>query len=198
MNARESGRLDVADLYVSMSGELFDTYSALLLYGGSLSPEIYQGLVRPRMMAAHTAFSGLWSRDYSAVHAQTKKLESSFGLGVELKNSIKFNRLVHMSLANRLVPDGPSLRRQAGYVNTVATRDEEDILDEFFRTRRMRICRHEFTRQLRGRNELVLADLAESPITVSYGRASVDRFQGAIGSRLERFAVIAGKVARTA
>lgn len=174
--------------------ELFDTYSALLLYSGSFTSEVYEAVVRARMALAHPAFSGLWSRDYAMVHALTRQLESTAGLGKNLKTRIKFNRLVHMSLANRLVPKGHSLRRQSGYAHNVITEPERETLDTFFLTRRVDICRHEFVDQLHQRNALALADLASRPIAMKNGHESVNQFQEAIHFILERFAVIAREV----
>ncbi|GAB3733506.1 hypothetical protein GCM10027598_58200 [Amycolatopsis oliviviridis] len=171
--------------------ELFDTYSALLLYAGSCTPKVYETVIRVRMAEAHPGFSGLWYRDNARIQELSARLTQRFGFGVEAKAAMRFNRLAHASLANRLVPEGPSLRRESGHAQSAISESERDTADDFFRTRRKDLCRHEFVAQLISRTTVALTDLARHPLTARYGHESVDRFQDTVCRRLERFALIA-------
>jgi hypothetical protein len=171
---------------LTVTTELFTVYSALLFYSGSCTSRVYADAIRPRMTACHPAFSGTWSRDYELVRVLLESPLSACEPGARLKGAVKFNRLVHMSVAKRLVPGGNSLLRDSGQVGSPPTDDERDLFDAFFGTRRATICAHEFVDQLIDRAELILTDLAAHPVSVRYGRDDLDRFQLELHRRFER------------
>ncbi|WP_327417488.1 hypothetical protein [Streptomyces sp. NBC_01233] len=168
-----------------LTAELFDAYSALLLYSGSCTPQVYADAIRPRMMSCHPAFSGTWSRDYELV-----RLLLGHPLQGEprsrLNGAVKFNRLVHVLVAKRLVPGGSSLLRDSGRGSGLTTDAERDLFDAFFSTRRVTTCACEFVDQLLDRIDLILADLTAHPVTTRYGRDDLDRFQLELRGRFER------------
>ncbi|WP_410604761.1 L-tyrosine 3-hydroxylase [Amycolatopsis sp. lyj-90] len=176
---------------ITATAELFDVYSALLLYSGSCTTQVYADVIRPRMIACHPAFSGTWSRDYEKVRELLQPPLPECEPGARLKRAVRFNRLVHISVAKRLVPEGNSLLRDAGRVGSPPENDERELFDAFFRTRRAGICVHEFVDQLIVRTELILADLAAYPIFTRYGRDDLDRFQGGLRDHFDRLADIA-------
>lgn len=169
---------------------LYDSYSALLLYAGSCSPEIYETVLRARMRAVNPAMSGTWARDYREVLVCLGRLP--LAPDSPLKAALRFNRLVHMSVGARLVPGGRSLLRDAGRdAHQEPTPAEIDTVDEFFRTDRAPVCVHEFLDQLRVRVRAVLADLAANPIELRYDRPVVNEFQDELGPRIRAAARLA-------
>src|SRR5262249_26463326 len=102
-----------------------------------------------------------------------------------LKRAVRFNRLVHMTVAKRLVPSGGSLRRESGNEDSVTTDAERDLLDAFFLTERTPVCRHGFAEQLTRRIILTLTDLAINPVPAHYGREEINRFQAELAGHVE-------------
>jgi hypothetical protein len=178
----------------AFAAELFDVYSALLFYSGDCTPQVYAAAIRPRMVSCHPAFSGVWSRDYALVRALLDPRRPTGGSGARLYPAVKFNRLVHISVAKRLVPDGNSLLRDSGHVGSPTTDDEHDLFDTFFRTYRGEICRHEFAGQLITRTTAILTDLAAHPIAARYDRDELNRFQVGSSSYVERLYAITGEL----
>ncbi|WP_308013988.1 O-methyltransferase [Streptantibioticus parmotrematis] len=180
-----SGALAGADL----AAELFDVYSALLLYSGSCTSQVYADAIRPRMMSCHSAFSGTWSRDYELVRTLLGP-PLSRNRGTRLAVAVQFNRLVHMSVAKRLVPTGNSLLRDSGKAGVPPTDDERALFDLFFSTRRVSTCSVDFRTQMIERTDLILSDLAAQPVTTRHGRADLDRFQMGLRGKFERLVSI--------
>ncbi|MEV6716738.1 L-tyrosine 3-hydroxylase [Lentzea sp. NPDC051208] len=169
---------------------LHDTYSALLLYSGSCSPEVYRSVIRPRMAARHPAMSGTWARDHR--HAAALLAEARPAPRSALKAAVKFNRLVHMTVAARLVPVGGSLLRDAGRdVQLAPTEDEQALLDDFFLVDRAPVCAHVFAAALRARVAVLLADLAARPVRATYDRDAVNHFQTDLSMHIARLVPIA-------
>jgi hypothetical protein len=101
----------------------YDSYSWAQLYAGSCGPQIYAAAIRPRMVALNPAFSGVFARDYERVIALLTEVNPpAFGV---LRQALKRHRLVHMSLAGLLLPDGKSLLKQAGRKASGPTTDSE-------------------------------------------------------------------------
>ncbi|QKV74044.1 L-tyrosine 3-hydroxylase [Amycolatopsis sp. Hca4] len=172
------------------AADLHDTYSALLLYSGSCTPEVYCSVIRPRMAARHPAMSGTWARDHR--HAAALLAAARPAPGSALKVAVKFNRLVHMTVAARLVPDGGSLLRDAGRdVHCAPTEGEQALLDDFFLVDRAPVCAHVFTAALRERVAALLADLAARPVRASYDRDAVNQFQVDLPVHIGRLVPIA-------
>ncbi|WP_329791532.1 L-tyrosine 3-hydroxylase [Lentzea sp. DG1S-22] len=161
---------------------LYDSYSALLLYSGSCAPEAYSAVIRSRMKARHAAFSGTWAREYERISL----LLAELGRGTDdrLKNAMRFNRLVHMSVGRRLVPNGKSLLRESGGVPGTTTDADRDRFDEFFLISREAVCRHVLAAVLVDRVTLVLDDIARVPLDIEYDNDAVRRFQTDVPSHL--------------
>jgi L-tyrosine peroxygenase len=175
--------------YLSQTGsedalvELYDAYSALLLYAGSCTEEVYAAAIRSRMAACHPGFSGMWARDYERVHELLSRVRPITGR--RLQRAVRFNCLVHVTVARRLVPLGGSLRRDSGNQASVTTDAERDLLDSFFRTERAPVCRHDFADQLTRRIILTLTDLATRSVSTRYGCEEINRFQARLAGHLE-------------
>lgn len=169
---------------------LHDAYSALLLYSGSCRPEVYGSVIRPRMAARHPAMSGTWARDHRHATALLAGVRPTPGSA--LKEAVKFNRLVHMTVAARLVPSGGSLLRDAGWdVHRTPTEDEQGLLDDFFLVDRVPVCAHVFTASLRTRVAALMADLAVRPVRATYEREAVNHFQTDLPVHIGRLVLIA-------
>ncbi|MBY8847512.1 L-tyrosine 3-hydroxylase [Saccharothrix sp. MB29] len=164
--------------------DLYDAYSALLLYSGSCSPETYAEVIRSRMKARHPAFSGTWARDYEHVTSLLAAFRPS--ADDRLRHALRFNRVVHMGIGRRLVPEGRSLLREAGGHVEDVTDADRDRFDEFFLIDRAAVCARGFEGQTTGRLDLVLTDLAGRPADVDYGDDRVNAFQGDLAAPLER------------
>lgn len=176
-----------------VAAALYHAYSALLLYSGSCTPAVYDSVIRPRMRAAHPAFSGTWARDYRQVRAHLA--EAAPAAGSPLKEAVKFNRLVHMSVAARLVPGGGSLLRDSARdVHAAPTQEETDLFDSFFLTDRGPVCAHDFVTHLRLRVATIRADLDDHPLDVHYDRAALNEFQSHLATHLAFPAEIAESV----
>ncbi|EME65656.1 hypothetical protein [Amycolatopsis decaplanina] len=183
-----SSALDRRDL--DEAAALFDAYSALLLYSGSCTRDVYATVVRPRMAARHPAMSGMWARDYRHINAQLAEVVPAPGSA--LKEAMKFNRLVHMTVAHRLVPAGGSLLRDAGHdAHQAPTAEELDILDDFFLLDRAPNCARGFVAASRARVAATLADLRMCPVREFYKREAVNRFQEDLPAHIGRVGSIA-------
>ena len=170
---------------------LMDCYSALLLYTGSCTRAAYEATVRPAMLSWHAAFSGTWARDYEHISPWLKLLARNAGTS-RVREAVKFNRLVHATLAARLVPSGASLLRSAGRTAAEQPTDEErDLFDGFFLTAREPVCRHAFLAQFAERARSIVRDVRRFPPAVRYDRAAVTRFQSHVEDHIERASAIA-------
>ncbi|MET0133431.1 MAG: L-tyrosine 3-hydroxylase, partial [Kibdelosporangium sp.] len=168
---------------LAVTSALYDSYSALLLYAGSCTPQVYDTVIRSKMKACDPAFSGTWARDYRQVLVRLAEVAPA--PGSPLKAAIKFNRLVHMSVAARLVPVGGSLLRDSGReAHAAPSRLEGDLFDTFFLTSRQPVCVHDFVAQLRLLTAKILTDLGQHPVDVRYGRAELNDFQSRIAAHL--------------
>ncbi|MFI7123866.1 L-tyrosine 3-hydroxylase [Amycolatopsis sp. NPDC049868] len=175
---------------------LVDTYSALLLYAGSCSPHVYGTVLRTAMIAMNPAFSGTWARDYEHISARLRQLERSSD-SASLKEALRFNRVVHATIAVRMVPSGRSLLREAGRTkNQTPTDEERDVLDSFFLTARGAMCRRGFLAQLQQRSRLVVEDIRGRPLDVQYDREPLNQFQSRVEEHLDRATAIAEAILR--
>lgn len=123
---------------------LYDTYSVLLLYAGSCTPELYGAMLRPHMTTTHPAFSGQWSRDHASVPAALRAVRDRHAPAriAPLSRAVKDNRRVHMAVAAKLVPGGASLLQQSGRrPSQRPTEDEQALYDTHFRVQRQPLCR---------------------------------------------------------
>lgn len=165
-----------------LAGGLYDVYSALLLYAGSCSPEIYAEVIRDRMAARDPALSGTWARDYERLRRLTRVVVADSTSS--LKRAIKFNKLVHMTVAKRLVPAGHSLLQEAGRAGDAVTDADRDTLDEFFLVERVRVCHAELFEQLTLRIVRIQFDLAAHRLDVHYGRPDIAEAQAMVADKL--------------
>ncbi|WP_199439839.1 L-tyrosine 3-hydroxylase [Umezawaea beigongshangensis] len=141
----------------------YDRYSALQVYAGSCTPQVYATVIRQRMIDDHPAFSGVWARDYERVLGLLTRLDPPVD-GV-LKQALKRHRLVHMTLAKFLVPAGESLLKQAGRrPGEGATDVERNLLDTFFLVRRGPVSAGEFHAEVVHRLAAAQCDLAAVPL----------------------------------
>ncbi|HEX8867574.1 MAG TPA: hypothetical protein VF821_18090, partial [Lentzea sp.] len=133
-----------------------------LLYSGNCTPEQYERILRPEMKATDPAFSGTWARDHERLPCLMRTL-SRVHPGESTKpvtDSYYANRLVHIAVARRLVPDGASLLQQAHRGGTGPTPSERDVYDRFFLVLRAEICARGRAAQLLERLALILCDVA--------------------------------------
>lgn len=146
---------------------LLDAYSALLVYTGSPSREVYNGLIRPAMMLQHRMFSGRWAADYVAIPPKLRALRARFRRGTptpaaiaDLNRAGKRNHRVHMATAAKLVPDGDSLLRSGDAVaHGMPTEENTRLYDSFFATHRALTPRSAVIAQLMRRLHAILLDL---------------------------------------
>jgi hypothetical protein len=146
---------------------LYEVYSALLRYSGSLTAEVYARDIRPRMAAADPAFSGRWARDHEPIPALLRAARAAHPRNAltPLDQAVRQNALAHRAVARRLVPEGASLlSERGGDVTAPTTERERRIFDAFFRVQRVPVCRAGLSAQLVRRLAQVLCDLAHRPL----------------------------------
>ncbi|KOV83964.1 hypothetical protein ADL03_18885 [Nocardia sp. NRRL S-836] len=183
-----SGSLSEAD--TARAAWWYDCYSALLLYAGSCTPEVYALSIRPRMAAKHPAFSGLWARDHERVADLLGTLRPPRD-GV-LKRALKRNRLVHMTVAQMLVPEGASLfKGHGGRAGNGVTDAERALFDEFFLVSRGVVTQADFTAAMLSRLVAIREDLAADPVDA---RAEVfDLLPTDLPGMIEELIVVVGR-----
>ncbi|AYY13064.1 hypothetical protein EF847_10510 [Actinobacteria bacterium YIM 96077] len=143
---------------------LYDTYSLLFLYAGSCSARRYADTVRADMYAHHPAFSGQWGRDYEPIPQLLRRLRRTHSASflAPLVDAAKLNHRVHVAIANKLVPAGGSLLRDAGRKPGDGPSDHErDLFDSFFRIRRGPSCQRAYIAQTIRRIAHVAHDICE-------------------------------------
>lgn len=178
------------------AADLFNAYTGLLLYGASCSPAHYAAVIRPRMAAAHPAFSGTWARDFEQVTALLR--QSPPPAGSELRGAVHLNRIVHRLIAKRLVPEGASLLRESGHVRDAVTDEDRDLFDRVFLTTRQSVCRERFASQLSHRARVVADDVARRPLRIDYDWPGIDTVQDAMPDYMERLRWSADEFAASA
>jgi hypothetical protein len=147
---------------VRQAAELFDAYSALLIYCGSCDPHTYQAAIRPEMARAHPAFSGHWAADHRPLPALLHQVRAAHPPETvrPLLESARRNRKVHMAVASRLVPAGASLLTRAGHTaQHPPTLEEQRLYDGFFRVHRAPVCATGVATQLADRLTRIDQDL---------------------------------------
>src|SRR5216683_273155 len=162
---------------------LLDIYSVLLLYTGSCPPLEYERSIRPRMVRWHPAFSGEWARDYRGIPCALKRAADA----PDVREAMRLNRHVHATVAGRLVPQGGSLLREAGRrAGGSPSREELDLYDGFFRTRRAPVCPHAVRAQLLHRLLKIIVDLESAGLYYCGPPVSAVASAGEHIARLER------------
>ncbi|MEV0618800.1 hypothetical protein AB0I81_36160 [Nonomuraea sp. NPDC050404] len=156
-------RADVTD-----AARLHDIYAALFVYTGSCSPERYAATVRADMRACHPAFSGEWAPDHAPIRPLLDRVRAAHPRRrlEPLPSAVRDCHSVHRAIADRLVPEGGSLLRDAGREpGQPPTEVEHTLYDGFFRVVRRPTCRACFDSQLLDRTEQMLRDLAAHGLT---------------------------------
>lgn len=138
-------------------------YSAMLLYCGSCPASIYERVIRPTMRQQHPAFSGAWAPDYAAVRpilrGRNRPAVNSPAMRL-LHAQIEINHRVHLMIAKKLVPDGPSLLQASASTMKRCRADELGaVYDEYFLTRRAHVEDRIVLDQLRRRLKAISADV---------------------------------------
>ncbi|WP_431045353.1 hypothetical protein ACQUSR_27865 [Streptomyces sp. P1-3] len=173
---------------VRTAARLYDMYSLLLLYTGRCSAERYAATVRAEMTDCHPAFSGAWAPDHQALPGLMRRVRARHPHAriASLTEAARLSHHVHMAVAKKLVPNGPSLLQQAGRRPAVgATRREGDLYDAYFRVRRQPVCRRSFSAQLIRRLAQITCD------TAAHGLSGPDappaRLDGRYAVAVQRF-----------
>ncbi|MEU9413700.1 hypothetical protein AB0E08_49580, partial [Streptomyces sp. NPDC048281] len=89
-------------------------YSAMLLYCGSCTREDYHRLIRPSMARHHPGFSGAWARDYRGIRSLLRGSAAArqTAADADLARACSLNNQIHQGIAQKLVPDAPSLLQE--------------------------------------------------------------------------------------
>ncbi|MFJ1455266.1 hypothetical protein [Nocardia sp. N2S4-5] len=140
---------------------LADLGTLMFLYTGSCPPPVYHRALRSAMSRQHPAFSGEWAVDYRPLPGLARRVSTGDSqCAGAFTTRWRLQQRVHMAVADRLVPDGPSLLRRAGRSPRQGPTDAEAALyDDFFGTRRRGVCRRVLYGQLYHRIRAVLHDL---------------------------------------
>jgi hypothetical protein len=163
---------------------LLETYSALLIYTGSPTREVYHRLIRPAMALQHRSFSGRWAQDYVPVMAKLQALRKAYRaqprpeLIESLISASKRNHRTHVAVAAKLVPDDDSLLR--GHDGGSLAQPNPELVrlyDAFYSTVRTLVPRENVVTQFLTRLRAILWDLRTNglypqglePARVSHG-----------------------------
>ncbi|MFI9721798.1 hypothetical protein ACIHFE_19415 [Streptomyces sp. NPDC052396] len=144
--------------------EYVRAYSAMMLYTGSSTREIYNRTIRPSMYRMHSTFSGTWAADYAAVRGlfRGRRLPPvPAGEAGALAQEIALSQRIHLGVAAKLVADGRSLLQHL--VDQPAERQPRvwsGIFDCYFLTLRAPASGEEVLAQLLRRCKAVAMDLA--------------------------------------
>lgn len=145
-------------------GEYVRAYSAMLLYTGSSTRQIYNETIRPSMYRLHSTFSGTWSADYPAVRALFRARRAPRGVtyGAEdLHREVRLSHQIHLGVASKLVVDGRSLLQHlVDHPAAHQPRMWAHLFDCYFLTVRAPVTGHDVLSQLLRRCKAVAMDLA--------------------------------------
>ncbi|MER7455840.1 hypothetical protein [Micromonospora sp. NPDC126480] len=149
-----------ADEAIPPLSRYVDGYSAMLLYTGSCTHQIYNDVIRPSMRLRHRAFSGSWAPDYLHVRALLRgRAQARLTSGPsELDGAVRLHGRVHDGVAARLVPNGQSLLNQAP-VRRLNHRLLGIVYDSYFMTVRTPVTRGQAVSQLMRRLTAIVRDL---------------------------------------
>jgi L-tyrosine peroxygenase len=134
---------------------------AMLQYTGSCPAGVYSTVIRPRMRLQHPAFSGSWAPDFWPVRDLLRGRSTAFAgvPGAEaLAEAVELYRTVHEEVAERLVPDGRSLLRQAE-VRSWNLPVMRLMYDNFFLTMRAAVAEDAVSAQLLRRLVAIARDV---------------------------------------
>lgn len=181
-------------------------YSAMLLYSSSCPRSLYQSLIRPALALQHRAFSGTWAPDFAQVRPLLRGrplpwLRQADAVG--LRAALDAQRMVHDSVAARLVPNGRSLLQQAIHEQPVRPSERTAVLyDNFFMTLRGPVTDGQVAVQLLRRLRAVALDLAGNglyPLGSDEVEENPDGWESSVGDCERRlFSVLADTAAGAA
>ncbi|MER5784147.1 hypothetical protein ABT104_20885 [Streptomyces mobaraensis] len=138
-------------------------YSAMMLYTGSSTPEIYNAVIRPSMYRLHSTFSGTWAADFPAVRSlfRGRKVPPvPAGEADALMREVALGHRIHLGTAAKLVADGRSLLQHL--VDNPPERQPRmwtSVFDCYFLTLRAPVAGQEVLAQLLRRCKAVAMDL---------------------------------------
>ena len=157
---------------------LLKGYTCMLLYSGSCTQELYQSTYRVFMGLHHEAFSGKWAFEYSRIPkllGEALRCLKECGrddLFEALFETQKENCLTHEAVANKLVPDGPSLLQRSNTEQTQPLKTERRhrfFFDSFFLVKRTRISGPNLYQALLRRIKPAMVDISQNRL---YSEAS--------------------------
>lgn len=178
VTARSRVPTEILEHAVSDAVSLTNGYSSMLLYSGSCCPELYRDVFRVFMGLHHRAFSGKWAMDYRGIPklygAAIEKLQKQgqSELAELLKSAYHDNHTMHAAIAQRMVPDGPSLLQQSGLSSNAPAEmahTQQFYFDSFFLVRRCSVSSYNLRQSLIRRIHLINFDLFENGLYPASG-----------------------------
>lgn len=158
----ETGRCDPQETTAAVT-EYVRAYSAMLLYTGSATRQVYNDTIRPSMYRLHNTFSGTWSADFQAVRSlfRGRRLPAGVAAGGDvLREEVRLGHQIHLGVASKLVVGGRSLLQQL--VDSPAAQQPRvwsSVFDCYFLTLRAPVTEDEVLAQLLRRCKAVATDL---------------------------------------
>jgi hypothetical protein len=148
----------------------YDAYSVMFAYSGSCSRELYEDVIRPKMVAFDPAFSGRWARDYEPLPGLLRRARTALGPAAAepLCAASKANLVAHMEVMRKLVPDGQSLLRESGRTRVATTDAERARFDEFFLVSRENVCASRYRAHGAAVLSAIGRDLVKHPLRPEY------------------------------
>lgn len=150
--------------------------STMLIYTGSCPRNVYHRVIRPSMALQHPGFSGSWARDFRPVHgvlsarALTRAPDTSFGRECTL------NGIIHQGIADKLVPDAPSLLQETTERNVPWHRSALSVLyDTYFLTLRGEISYASLVSQMMRRLHAIGHDIAANGLYPPYASSAAEK-----------------------
>jgi len=150
---------------------LLQTYSLILLYTGSVSPEIYANLLRPFMLMWHASFSGTWAADYRLVKQKLGPVAQKLGVNNRLSLAFRDTYRIHDEVGRVLVGEGTkSLLRQSKQDQVCVSEEPEKSkrFDGFFQIVRTNSNNKTVTGQVASRIKAVAIDLVANGLWTAY------------------------------
>lgn len=153
---------DEREAHYRHATDLVHGYSTMLLYCGSCTREDYHRLIRPSMARHHPGFSGAWARDYRGVRSLLRGSAAARrkASNPSLMRACLMNGSIHQGIAQKLVPDAPSLLQEAaGDGGTLKRGMLHFVFDTFFLTVRAELTAEEVLLQLVRRFQAIRRDV---------------------------------------
>jgi len=150
-------------------------YSAMLLYTGSCPRDVYHRVIRPSMALQHPGFSGSWARDFWPLR-RLLRFGAATAPDTPLGRECQLNMLIHQGIADKLVPDGPSLLQSATGQDLPWKRATLAVLyDNYFLTLRAAVPYPAVVRQLMRRLHAIGRDIAANGLYPPYASSAGEK-----------------------